>query len=173
MRYVGIDPSSTTGFVALDEQGEVIRKKELTGIGKVDPKRIGTLVDEIIAHVQPGDMVCVEGYSYSSKGKGISFQFGLGAMIRDRLWRKGIEFIDVPPAALKKFATGKGNTKKEDMVNPIFERWGFSNPSDNVTDAFVLAQIAKELHEAQQSGYIKKVPIHQGQVIGGILGIAL
>ena len=46
---------------------------------------------------------------------------------------------------LKKFATGKGNTKKEDTVLPIFKRWDFEHPSDNVRDAYVLAQIARSI----------------------------
>jgi hypothetical protein len=54
-------------------------------------------------------------------------------------------YYDVSITVVKKFATGKGNTKKEEMVLPIYKRWGFEHSSDNVRDAFVLAQIAKAL----------------------------
>lgn len=52
MRFVGIDPSTKTGFVALDEDGQVLVAKELTGVGKEDPKRMATLIDEVMRHVQ-------------------------------------------------------------------------------------------------------------------------
>jgi crossover junction endodeoxyribonuclease RuvC len=155
--------------VALDETGEVAVKKELTGVGSKDPKRIATLVDEIIRHIHPEDNVCIEGFSYGSKGKGVSFQYGLGYMVRDRLFRMKIPYTVVTPSAVKKFATGKGTTPKDGMVLPIFQRWDFEHPSDNVRDAFVIAQIAKELHEARRTGYIKKTPLFQHVVIKAIL----
>lgn len=169
IRFVGIDPSSKTGFVALDEQGEVITQKDITGIGDKDPRRIGTLVDEIMRHIEPEDNICIEGFAYGAQGRGISFQFGLGYMIRDRLFRKKMPYTDVTPSAVKKFATGKGNTKKDEMVLPIFRRWGFEHSSDNVRDAFVLAQIAKELEEARRTGHIKKSPAFQHEVIDAII----
>ena len=52
MRFIGIDPSTKTGFVALDENGQVLRAKELTGIGDKDPYRMITLIDEVMAHMQ-------------------------------------------------------------------------------------------------------------------------
>ncbi|MGG4449629.1 hypothetical protein [Brevibacillus porteri] len=61
IRFVGIDPSTKTGFVALDEKGNVIRQKELTGVGDVDPYRMRTLIHEVKDHVRPDDFVCIEG----------------------------------------------------------------------------------------------------------------
>ncbi|MGE6261025.1 hypothetical protein ACQKCU_24635 [Heyndrickxia sporothermodurans] len=44
MRFVGTAPSTKTGFVALDKHGNVLREKELTGIGNEDAKRMTTLI---------------------------------------------------------------------------------------------------------------------------------
>ncbi|CAM5794693.1 hypothetical protein [Brevibacillus borstelensis] len=145
MRFVGIDPSTKTGFVALDEQGNVLRAKELTGVGAVDPKRMVSLIDEIVDHLRPNDVVCIEGFAFGAQGQGVDFQYGLGHGIRMALYRRGRQYIEVNPTSVKKFATGKGNTKKDEMVLPIFKRWGFEHPSDNVRDAYVLAQIALAL----------------------------
>lgn len=142
VRYVGIDPSTKTGLVALDEQGNVLRAKELTGVGSEDPKRMTTLIDEVMRHLQPDDVVCIEGFAFGAQGQGVAFQYGLGHGIRMAMYRRGWQYTEVSPAAVKKFATGKGNTKKDEMVLPIFKRWGFEHSSDNVRDAFVLAQIA-------------------------------
>lgn len=149
MRFVGIDPSTKTGFVALDEDGSVIRAKELTGIGNKDPMRMVSLIDDIMAHIRRDDVVCIEGFAFGAKGQGVAFQYGLGHGIRNALFIRGILPAIVTPAQLKKFATGKGNTKKDAMAVPIYKHWGFDHSSDNVRDAFVLAQIARSLITGQ------------------------
>lgn len=143
MRFVGIDPSTKTGFVALDEGGNVLRQKELTGIGKEDPKRMASLIDEIMGHLQPDDVICIEGFGFASQQ---AIQLGgIGWGIRMALYRRGYAYTEVSPAAVKKFATGKGNTKKDAMAVPIYRKWGFEHPSDNVRDAYVIAQITLAL----------------------------
>ncbi|AXF39549.1 resolvase [Paenibacillus phage Yyerffej] len=146
MRFVGIDPSTKTGFVALDQLGKVSKAKELTGINKSDSIRIITLVDEIMDHIQPGDRVFIEGFAHAAKGNYVSQMFGIGWGIRTALTRRKVPYTEVTPSQLKKFATGKGNAKKEDLILPIYQDWGFENSSDNVRDAFILAHIAYETH---------------------------
>lgn len=143
MRYVGIDPSTKTGFVALDEGGNVLRAKELIGVGNEDPKRMASLIGEVMSFVKPDDIICIEGFGFSSQQ---AIQLGgIGWGIRIALFRRGISYTEVSPAAVKKFATGKGNAKKDEMVLPIYRKWGFEHSSDNVRDAFVLAHIARAL----------------------------
>jgi crossover junction endodeoxyribonuclease RuvC len=171
VRYVGIDPSTKTGFVALDEAGNVERAKELTGAGFQDPKRMATLIDEIVAHIRPDDVICIEGFAFGAQGQGVAFQYGLGHGIRMALYRRGMAFYEVSPAAVKKFATGKGNTKKDAMAVPIYRKWGFEHGSDNVRDAFVMAQIARFLHSWQEAnGGGGGLAQYQAEVIEAILG---
>lgn len=40
MRFVGIDPSTKTGFVALDEHGNVLRARRLQGKKKKDAVKV-------------------------------------------------------------------------------------------------------------------------------------
>lgn len=61
MRFVGIDPSTKTGFVALDEQGKVLRAKEITGAGSKDPYRMRTMIEDLMCHIHPCDLICIEG----------------------------------------------------------------------------------------------------------------
>ncbi|GKU79806.1 hypothetical protein [Paenibacillus sp. L3-i20] len=140
MRFIGLDPSTRTGFVALDVDGNVIVAKEIEGEGKTDPKRMATQIDSIISHIKHDDIICIEGFGFASQQ---AIQLGgIGWGIRMALFRCNIPFIEASPSQLKKFATGKGNTPKDGMAVPIYKRWGFENKSNNVTDAFVLAQIA-------------------------------
>lgn len=172
MRFVGIDPSSKTGFVVLDKHGNAIRAKELTGVGSEDPKRMVTLIDDIMDHIQQNDIVCIEGFAFGAKGRGISFQFGLGHGIRNALFRRNINFTIVTPAQLKKFATGKGNAKKENMILPIFRHWNFEHSSDNVRDAYVLAQIARALTINDSDLPLSRYHSYQLEVISAIEGSA-
>ncbi|MED5052681.1 crossover junction endodeoxyribonuclease RuvC [Anoxybacillus rupiensis] len=145
MRFVGIDPSTKTGLVIL-EDNKVHTAVEITSEEKRDPHRFMDIVETIMSHINKHDVICVEGFSYSSRGAAVSVQYGIGWILRSELIRAGLNYHDVPPSSVKKFATGKGNAKKEDMVLPIFKRWGFEHNSDNVRDAFVLAQIARALN---------------------------
>lgn len=145
-RFVGIDPSSTTGFYIQDEKGNTMIEEDLFYQFKKDPERMIYITDSIINNLDlENDKICIEGFSYNSKGKGIDYQYGIGWIIREQLNRYNFKYYDVAPTALKKFATGKGNTKKESMVEPIKQRWNFYHPSDNITDAFVLSEIAKAI----------------------------
>jgi len=145
IRYIGIDPSTKTGFVALARNGIVITEQEITGKSDKDPKRMVTLTEKIIKSLRRDDVICVEGFSYGSRGRGMSFQFGLGHAIRNELYKNEVGYTIVTPSQLKKFATGKGNTSKDNMILPIYKRWGYEHDSDNVRDAYILAQIARAI----------------------------
>ncbi|MNL43522.1 Crossover junction endodeoxyribonuclease RuvC [compost metagenome] len=146
MRFVGIDPSSETGMVILDKYGnyedgfDIVPNDKLSKTEKID-----YIVTEVMDNLEPGDEITVEGFSYGSKGKGVDFQYGLGHAIRLELYRSEMKWTEVTPTQVKKFATGKGTTKKENMILPIMRHWGFEHNSNNVRDAFVLAQVARSL----------------------------
>ncbi|MET1177543.1 hypothetical protein ABG775_06155 [Peribacillus simplex] len=141
MRFVGIDPSTKTGFVALNDAGTVLRAKELTGVGSQDPKRMITMIDEIMAHIQKDDFIVIEGFGYSTT-QGIQLG-GIGWGIRMALVRRGFSYIEASPSQLKKFASGKGNTAKDALAVDIYKTFGFEHTSDNARDAYVLAEIGR------------------------------
>jgi len=143
-RFVGIDPSLRTGFVALSPYGEVIEMKEIERDGD-DPARMSNLIQAVSESVLDCDFVAIEGFGYASQ-RGFLLG-GIGWGIRIELYRRGIPYVDVAPSLLKKFAGAKGNAKKEQVVLEVYKRWGFEHDSNNVTDAYVLAQIARALHE--------------------------
>lgn len=161
-RYVGIDPSTKTGLVILDEHGNVILTKEIKTTVATDPHRFIDISNSVLKHIEPNSIICIEGFSYGSRGAGVSTQYGVGWLIRSDLFRSGQNYYEVSPSSVKKFATGKGNTKKDEMVLPIYKKWGFEHSSDNVRDAYVLAKIAQALHSdveltAYQKEALKKV----------------
>ncbi|MED0673157.1 hypothetical protein P4S95_23565, partial [Aneurinibacillus aneurinilyticus] len=66
---------------------------------------------------------------------------------RMELYRRGIPYQEVSPNGLKKFTGAGGTASKAEVVVETFKRWGFQCKSDNVTDAYVLAQIARAMHK--------------------------
>lgn len=50
--------------------------------------------------------------------------------------------LQIPPMTLKKFAAGKGNAKKQEMLLQIYKRWGIEFNNDNAADAYALARLA-------------------------------
>lgn len=176
MRFVGIDPSTKTGFVALDESGRVVREKELTGVGKEDPRRMVTLIDEIIAHVKPGDIICIEGFPYNTQRA--MFAGGLHHGIRNELYKRSLQYYEVAPNAVKKFVgvtgwTGeKGNKsrltgaqKKRAVMLAVFDEFHYQHRSDNVVDAYILAMIAKGIWKDEG----RYLPLRQAEVIHSVL----
>lgn len=50
--------------------------------------------------------------------------------------------LKIPPMTLKKYASGKGNAKKQEMLLQIYKRWGVEFNDDNAADAYALARVA-------------------------------
>jgi len=50
--------------------------------------------------------------------------------------------LKVPPSMLKKYATGRGNAKKIEVVLSIYKHFGKEIRDDNEADAYALARIA-------------------------------
>lgn len=144
MSCIGLDLSTKTGFVQLDDQGEVLTACEISYKQK-DPERMKNLIDDIQSRITYGDTVVIEGFSFGSKGKGVAFQYGLGWGVRMALFDLNLEYKIIAPGGLKKFVSGKGNAKKDQMAIDIYKRWGFEHPSDNVRDAYALAQVGRAL----------------------------
>jgi crossover junction endodeoxyribonuclease RuvC len=167
MRFVGIDPSTKTGFVALDTNGDVLRAKELTGVGDKDPRRMITLIDEVVAHLLPGDFICIEGFPYDTQKA--MFAGGLHHGIRNEMYKRKLNYYEVAPNTVKKFVNvsgwegEKGNKirltgpqKKKAVMKAAAEHFGFIHKSDNVVDAYILAEIARCLfHEFNGKPIVK------------------
>lgn len=170
MRFIGIDPASKTGFIALDENGQVLKAKELTGIGDKDPKRMTSLIYDVILHIQKGDIICIEGFPFSTQKA--MFAGGLHHGIRNELYKRGFKYYEVAPNAVKKYVgvTGwegepgdkkrlKGPAKKKAVMQAVKQHFGFNHSSDNVVDAYIMARIAM----AAKNGNVEKA--YQAEVL--------
>lgn len=163
IRYVGIDLSTKTGLCILDEEGNVVTSIEMLTKKLDDPQRMMELAARIMKYLNPEtDKVVVEGFAFGAKGQGVSFQYGLGWIVREALILNGMNYVDVPPTSVKKFASNVGNAKKDALVLPIYKKWGFEHESDNVRDAYILSRIAYSMYNndgllAYEQEVLKKI----------------
>jgi len=93
----------------------------------------------------------LEDYSYGSKGKVFHIAEN-GGILKDKLWKEGIEYHLIAPTVIKKFATGKGTAKKHDMEEVFLEETNFDvrtylsmpeksqNPSSDIIDSYYIAK---------------------------------
>lgn len=139
---VGIDVSLThTGIAHLDGTTSVVRP------GSTGMQRIAHIRSEVMDAVTQGhtELVVIEGYSYGSKGRAIVSLGELGGVLRFELWRTGTPFVEVPPATVKKFATGSGNANKFEVIAAAHTRLGYTRFDDNEADALWLRAIGCDL----------------------------
>jgi hypothetical protein len=66
--------------------------------------------------------------------------------------------LKVPPMTLKKYAAGKGNAKKQEMLLQIFKRWGIEFNDDNAADSYALARlISKTSQDAVEKAVVEQM----------------
>jgi len=147
MTWVGIDQSYTGFGLALLGHDEVH-----TVLGKFESAKYGTgpgrLLDierwltRELSVLDTVEHVCLEGYANGAKfGREIAGE--LGYAVKRTLYLLGMPYNVVPPTSVKKFATGKGTAKKNEMLLAVYKRWGIEFSNDNLADAYTLAEIAK------------------------------
>ena len=88
---------------------------------------------------EEADLVVIEDLPTNAKSAGKTGM--VHGAVRLLLYRSGVATVTVPPASLKKFATGKGNCGKPEMAVAAFKRLGFEHSSDDVIDARWLAEM--------------------------------
>lgn len=121
-------------------------------------ERLHHLADEVREMCGlPIDLVVLEGYSYGSKGAAVVNIGELGGVIRLMLFELGIPYVEIPPACLKKYATGRGNAKKDDVLQAGVMRSGRTFIDNNACDAWWLHQMALA-HYEPDSPQLVKVP---------------
>lgn len=82
--------------------------------------------------------VFVEGYGYANAHT-LAVLVELGAMIRQVLHESPARWEEVPPNVLKKFITGRGNAKKDEIMLAVYKRFGIECSSNDEADAIGLA----------------------------------
>lgn len=175
---VGIDYSMTCPALAVHRGGE-FNFKNCDIYYQTDKKKYDLTVDNIVGKLQydwkspmerfhnnaiwvtsilgkyDGKIshIAIEDYSMNSKGKVFHIAENTGIM-KYNLYRYAVdtEVLRIPPAVIKKFATGKGNAKKEMMEEAFIAETGIDlkailgqtqkqwSPSGDIIDSYYIAK---------------------------------
>lgn len=139
---MGIDPSLTSTGVSVTGTTVSIRKSS-RGV-----QRLLDVRDELLQLVVQNSVDCVsiEHYSYASRNSQAHSIGELGGVMRLALYEANIPFIEIPPTCRAKFATGKGNAGKSEVVSAISARtgvvWDGGDGTDRC-DAWVLEEMLR------------------------------
>lgn len=137
---VGLDLSLTsTGYSCRDVREAISTKSK----GAERLVLVSEKIMELISAVD-NPVVIVEGYSFASRNSQAHSIGELGGVVRVALWRSGIPYVEVPPTSRAKFATGKGNASKGEVLSSVSARTGIvwsGNGADDICDAFILEEM--------------------------------
>lgn len=151
---VGIDASLTNfGLSVLDpttlRHATMLFKPVGKGAARLD--EIYSFVSNSISYIDKLwgiEHITLENYAMGIRG-GRTFSIGEGggavklALIHELGAKNKTAYPTlVTPGAVKKFATSRGDAKKNEMLLAVYRKWGVEFSSDDQADAFTLARVA-------------------------------
>lgn len=171
MIKAGVDFSYTSPAVTIDNNGDLTfiafkqkKKQESFHSSLVlldypeyttDIDRYDRITELLCGYLQDADVINLEGYSYGSAvGQVFNIAEATG-ILKYKLTQRGKQYNTVAPSELKKWATGKGNSKKRAMVDeakkkgidlyPFFDLIDdggekIIKPIDDIIDSYWLSQ---------------------------------
>lgn len=107
--------------------------------------RFKKAIEDLTLRIKNLDAAIIEGYSFASRNSQAHSIGELGGVVRLLLWELGIPIVIVPPTSRAKFATGKGNASKNEVISFVSAKTGmiWSNPgADDKCDAWILEEMA-------------------------------
>jgi len=147
INVMGLDASLTSSGIAIVSAADAeLKHHQVITVNKRDMARLKAIREEVneLIHRHSVKLVSLEGYAFARANQ--AHQIGeLGGTLKLFFFDNDIPFIIITPGQVKKYATGKGNAKKPEMAVGVYKKWGVEFPTDDETDAFVLAKIGEAL----------------------------
>lgn len=142
---LAVDPSLTaTGWAHDNTTDWPPHQPVTTGLINTRPPtnehRLLTIATQIrqLATRTQAEIVAIEGLAYGAKGRGLTDLAGLHWTIRNVLYGNKTPTIIVPSNVIKKYATGKGNAGKEEVLAAAIRRLNYTGHDNNIADALWL-----------------------------------
>lgn len=153
MIVVGLDLSLTsTGVAVVNADPGAVHGVKLSratskaGHNTVEARsvRLRGLAGSIVAHCATADLIVVESPVYAAQAASASVhdRAGLWWLVVARLTGAGKPVAEVSPTAVKTYATGAGNAKKDQVLAAVVRRYAaIPVVSNDEADALVLASM--------------------------------
>lgn len=138
---MGLDLSLTSTGVSIDGSTQIIAVKT------TEEQRLSDIRSAVLSLTKEHNVqACViEDYAFSARHSQAHKIGELGGVIRLCLYENKIPFVEVSPTARAKFATGRGNAAKTEVVSAISARTGIvwsGKGADDMADAWILEEMA-------------------------------
>jgi Holliday junction resolvasome RuvABC endonuclease subunit len=180
MRFLGIDYSMTCPAITVMDEAGNSKSYFLTGVRKHEgagtrtgthgrthawegiaypshncqEQRFDNIANWAVEIAKGADAILIEDYAMGAKGKVFHIAENCG-LLKHKLWVAGLPFDTIAPTALKKFATGKGNSDKCKMHDAFVDETGIDlmkamdkeskdcgSPVSDIVDSYYLARYA-------------------------------
>jgi crossover junction endodeoxyribonuclease RuvC len=140
IKLIGLDLSLTSTGISINGKTSIVSTKAK------GPERLSYVNKTILQICLDEEINCaiIEGYSFASRNSQAHSIGELGGCIRMTFWECGISYIEVPPTSRAKFATGKGNAGKTEVISAISSKTGMmfsGSGADDECDAWILEQM--------------------------------
>lgn len=158
---VGIDLSLRATGIAVWKPGVDSVSLFLLEAKSTDLDRIDGIVRQIKELLQDETaLVLLEGLAFMSNNGKASERAGLWWIIVYWLWRRKQPYVSVAPTRAKKYLTGRGNAKKDEILKEVFRRYRADLTDDNLADALNLCHIGMAV-----DGHEETTTKHQSEVV--------
>lgn len=117
-----------------------------------DFSRYENISDWAMEYLIACEQIAIEGYAFGAKGKVFHIAENTG-VLKYRLHQAGIPVEVIPPSAIKKQASGKGNANKEEMYKAFVKETGImlqgiispgkkdiGNPVSDIVDSYFICK---------------------------------
>lgn len=116
-----------SSFVLTSEEKKVDEHKFYKELSK-------QLASDRFIHLLVSNLVCIE-KPFGVHGYATKLHELLG-ILKYKLIDWNVPYVEIPQTTLKKFATGKGNAQKSEMVIKAYKEFGFEADTEDEVDAF-------------------------------------
>lgn len=161
LKVAGLDLSMTATGVAHTQTDDAGCTHLVKPAGKGDA-RLVDIRSRVLVYCQGCELILMEDLPTHAHSAGITGM--VHGAVRSGLIEMGLKYATVPPATLKKYATGRGNCDKTAMAMAAYKRSGLEFADDNQCDAWWLWAMAMDHLGASPI----KLPSTQREALGKI-----
>lgn len=161
MKVVGLDLSLTSTGVSDDDGARCLKVPlvpHASDLQRVDRlRKLSVLIDRC---TRKADLVVIEGHSYNSQTSHAHSLGELHGVVKVCLLQRGVPFVLIPPAQMKKYATGRGSASKQEVLVAAVHHGADVDNFDSA-DAWWLRHLAIAYYKVQASNQVRKEVIAQ------------
>lgn len=152
MKFLGLDCATKTGWAVVDDAGVIIesgvqdftkRRGESNGLLFL---RFRNWLQDIIGSLGPSSLVVAYEQAHFRGGAATEVCVGLQTRVQEVAELLKAQYVPVTTSEVKRFATGKGNADKVQMIEAAFSVLGRVPLDDNEADAVHIARWAASLY---------------------------